>query len=106
MKKNTPQPVPTNVICSICGEPWHEHKEDAKGEVSTLECVRLLKARVAASPTIIYRDRWSGPYWSTVTTPYINVSSSGSISHASGISGATINCVNATPTVALASAAA
>lgn len=69
MAKRTPKPAPvvTQTICSICGEDWAQHQE-VDGEVSTLECVRLLKAQLATRPTItimpptIVRPYISAPY--------------------------------------------
>jgi hypothetical protein len=49
-KSATPKPVPTSVVCSLCGEPWAYHQADKGGEVSTLECIRLLKAKVVYHP--------------------------------------------------------
>jgi hypothetical protein len=56
--KNKPEPVAKNVVCSLCDEPWSDHKPDSKGNVSTLECIRLLKRRP--------KWNWHGP----TTWPY------------------------------------
>ena len=55
-----PEPVPVNVVCSLCGEAWASHREE-NGEVSTLECIRLLKAKVP-TPVVVWRDRWYPTY--------------------------------------------
>lgn len=103
-----PEPVSTDIICSICDEPWGLHQE-VNGEVSTLECIRLLKAK-RQTPTIVYRQpAW---YYQTPTWPYtttITCQSAGSSglqsAHTVGIN--TLTTTNtATPTVAMASAAA
>lgn len=67
-----PEPVPVNVVCSLCGESWVLHQQDDNGEVTTLECIRLLKARATQIPCIVpqpypvYPQRmW--PYW-TITS--------------------------------------
>jgi hypothetical protein len=94
-----PAPVPTLVVCSICGEDWSAHQE-VDGEVSTLECVRLLKAKVAARPAI-WRQTY--PYWYTPTITYV-----GNVSQCSLTTGTTLytNTAVATPSsVAVASAA-
>jgi hypothetical protein len=109
-KQPKPEPISLNIVCSICDEPWHLHKE-VNGEVSTLECIRLLKAkRYTYSPTIVQqpygvpiqpviRPWYNPPYWQTIT-----VSSTDSNQAASSLT--TTNYSTMTPTVALASAAA
>lgn len=64
----TPQPVAKRVECSLCGLDWDKHVKDGAGDVSPLECVRLLKAELATRPTYrgpIPRETppWRGPYW-------------------------------------------
>lgn len=105
----TPEPVPVNVVCSLCGEAWSLHAE-IDGEVSTLECIRLLKAKARANlpPRPMYPTypnpvfpHYGQPYWVTYTSGTISVSSG----VVTGTSGATaINCTVRTPTIALASA--
>lgn len=60
-----PEPQPTNVVCSLCGEAWSRHQE-VDGEVTTLECIRLLRAKTP-TPLVIYRDRYpwypQNPQW-------------------------------------------
>ena len=95
----TPEPVPVNVVCSLCGESWHLHNE-VDGEVTTLECIRLLRAR---APQIIWRDRWNPITWPyTITQPYTSpyyTTASGTVT-SSGI-----KCSNETPRVLTANAA-
>lgn len=55
MKKSVrPEPVPTNVVCSLCGEAWSLHREDERGDVTTLECIRILKAK---KPQYVWRPQ-------------------------------------------------
>lgn len=99
-----PEPVPVNVVCSLCGEAWTLHRED-NGEVTTLECIRLLKAK-AYRPTYVPQPY---PVYPTIcrgwwqTSPTITIS--GANTQTSPYTQA-INCVSEqrTPTVALASA--
>jgi hypothetical protein len=97
-----PAPVPVNVVCSLCGEAWGLHREE-NGEVSTLECIRLLKAK-SQRPTYIPQPypafpRYPAyPYWQG--GQIISQTTTGSYT----INGTGTNCN--TPTVALASAAA
>ena len=72
-QQTTPAPVVVSTICSVCGEDWQQHNADDNGEVSTLECVRLLKAKLAYRPNITYNYQWwHQPYrqqpiwWSTI----------------------------------------
>lgn len=58
---SNPQPIVTSTVCSVCGLNWANHMPDASGEVSTLECVRLLKAEIAR-PRPVYRQHWTYPY--------------------------------------------
>ena len=55
-----PAPVPTNVVCRVCGLPWDQHGPDP-----TLKtCVRLLRAEID-------RPRWTPPHrYSTVNVVY------------------------------------
>jgi hypothetical protein len=100
-KIEKPKPVVVTTICSICGENWAQHQE-VDGEVSTLECVRLLKAKIASRPVTITYPTYVYPTW-WQTTP--------TVWHSSGnINSTTVKtdfatCQN-TPTVAVASAAA
>lgn len=109
----TPEPVPVNVVCSLCGEAWSLHAE-IDGEVSTLECIRLLKAkaiRYVPQPYPVYPYvqpyRWpNGVGWTyTTTTPVIN-NTAGAVC-SSALMPAMVNTANATeqrtPTIALAS---
>lgn len=53
-----PQPGTTKVECSLCGEPWDAHPENAKAE----DCIKLLKAKVARlerQPKINVTSPWS-----------------------------------------------
>lgn len=109
-KAPKPEPVSLNIVCSICDEPWHLHKE-INGEVSTLECVRLLKAK-RYTPTITVLPR---PYVQPYVPYYptypvygtITVSSSTGQGGNTTSAYSTLTTTNtATPTVALASAAA
>ena len=52
MKNPTPQPVVVTTVCSLCGEGWELHGDNP----TTLDCIRLLKARI---PTV------------TITRPYV-----------------------------------
>lgn len=54
-KRPKPEPVVVNTVCSLCGEPWGQHREE-DGEVSTLECIRLLKAK------LVFRPWWTPGY--------------------------------------------
>lgn len=53
-KKKQPKPEPRalSIVCSLCGQSWEAHKADDSGDVSTLECIRLLKARPIQSTYI------------------------------------------------------
>lgn len=101
----TPEPVPVNVVCALCGEAWHLHAEN-DGEVSTLECIRLLKLKAqrptyVPQPYPVYPIRpWYQPYWSISTG-----TTTGGQPHQNDYK-VTINTANEqrTPTVALASA--
>lgn len=48
-KQDKPQPVIVNTICSLCGEPWEQHGD----KPTTLDCIRLLKAKVPVAPIVI-----------------------------------------------------
>ena len=73
-----PEPIPMNVVCSLCGEPWVLHAS-VDGEVSTLECIRLLKAKsptirwypqpypVYPAPPLPFRPTWISAAGSTTT---------------------------------------
>lgn len=64
MKKHqhpVPEPVSINVVCSLCGEPWNQHQE-VDGEVTTLECIRLLKAK---PPVYVPQYQWWYQTWPT-----------------------------------------
>lgn len=98
-KKPSPQPIPTFVVCSLCGEPWASH-EEVDGEVSTLECIRLLKAKrysatIIGSGQIVQRP-WVQPYNPWPYTVTYTSDSAGNINQASAM----------TPTIAVANAAA
>lgn len=54
MKNAKPEPVVVTTICSLCDEPWEAHGDAP----TTLDCIRLLKAKAAQRTTIIQRDRW------------------------------------------------
>ena len=41
-----PSPVVVTTICSLCDEPWEDHGDKPTAE----DCVRLLKAKLAATP--------------------------------------------------------
>lgn len=60
--KNTslpiPEPVPTNVVCSACGEQWSLHGENP----TLLDCIRVLK---------MYRQPRPVPYYPWYTNPII-----------------------------------
>lgn len=103
-RKRTPKPAPVVVttICSICGENWSMHQE-VDGEVSTLECVRLLKAKLAARPYFTYPSYYSTPWqWSTTHTILCgDTSYVGNLSTTQYVQ----NTNSATPAVAIASAA-
>ena len=53
MKTPKPQPVVVSTVCSLCGEDWAEHGD----EPTTLDCIRLLKARPIGTP---YTYTWNG----------------------------------------------
>lgn len=63
MPKKTPKPapVPQFIVCSLCGEPWTNHKQDENGEVTTLECIRLLKAQRYTTTITIQPQPWVYP---------------------------------------------
>ena len=42
-----PKPVPTRVVCSVCGLDWERHGEKPGYEI----CIKLLKADLAKKPT-------------------------------------------------------
>lgn len=64
-----PSPVVVTTICSLCDEPWEAHGDKPTAE----DCVRLLKAKLAAAsvrPIVIERpypypvSPWRPhPYW-------------------------------------------
>jgi hypothetical protein len=41
-----PEPVPQNVVCSVCGMQWHQHGDNP----GLMTCIRLLKAELARRP--------------------------------------------------------
>lgn len=96
-----PAPVVIATICSVCGEDWGQH-EAIDGEVSTLECVRLLKAKIARTP--VYAPTYIQPYtpwrWNPVTVTYTTGNTSSWIGNTS-----TMTYNSATPVVATAKAA-
>lgn len=101
MKSPKPTPVPTNIICSICDEPWGLHQE-VNGEVSTLECIRLLKAK-RWTPTITVNPRpWVYPVYPT--WPYTTTITCGVGQNVSTSAAHTVTN-SATPAIAMASAA-
>lgn len=55
------------VVCSVCDQDWELHKSKAGEDPGLEECVRLLKAALAAKPGVVY----SYPYGTTtgVTFP-------------------------------------
>lgn len=109
-KVQKPAPVIVQTICSICGEDWAQHRE-ADGEVSTLECVRLLKAKIAFTPTVVIQRPYvtpiyypPTPWWQTTPQWTITCGSNAQGNMASS-SQYVQNTNDCTPTVALASAA-
>lgn len=94
MSKPIPKPAPVVVttICSLCDEPWELHGDDP----TTSDCIRLLKAKIAAlpvaTPVYIYRDNWwhtplrQQPYYQPqwTYTQGISATSSGSLGGGSG----------------------
>jgi hypothetical protein len=57
----TPEPQPTNVVCSACGLPWAKHLTGPRKQKPTLEdCVRVLKAELASRPSRMPYVQWSG----------------------------------------------
>lgn len=110
--KPKPEPVSLNIVCSICDEPWHLHVA-VNGEVSTLECVRLLKAK-RWTPTITIQPRpYVQPFWPYqppfYSTWYSTTTSSlgNQCQSAQTVAINSITATNyATPTIAMASAAA
>lgn len=64
MKNPKPEPIVVTTICSLCGELW-----DAHGEApSTLDCIRLLRAKADAHQTVIYR--WYPQNYPVYPQPY------------------------------------
>lgn len=64
----TPEPVPKDLICSICDQPWSLHPDDA----TVLDCVKLLKAKIPITlPTYPY-VQWSYTDDRTYTSPWIH----------------------------------
>lgn len=102
-----PEPVPVNVVCSLCGEAWVLHQE-TDGEVSTLECIRLLKAKAnRIGPAYLPYPVYPRPIYPTLPYWQINTcqTTGGNIGRQAYTT--TYNaCEQRTPTVALASAAA
>lgn len=52
-----PSPKPLHVVCSVCDQPWENHRPPTHGaEPGLEECIRLLKAKSAyargEAPTI------------------------------------------------------
>lgn len=107
MKKSTnarPEPVPVNVVCSLCGEAWALHCE-VDGEITTLECIRLLKAargRIASpwvQPYPVYPQPYT-PYrvwWQSTTSV-----SSGNINSGGGQTSNAVQVQTRTPKVVAA----
>lgn len=50
---NKPEPKATNVVCTECGLDWEKHLKGPRKKNPTLEdCVRVLKAELAARPKL------------------------------------------------------
>lgn len=52
-----PEPKATEVVCTCCGLDWEKHRQgrpskNSKAAVTNADCVRLLKAELAARPRI------------------------------------------------------
>lgn len=96
-----PEPIPVNVVCSLCGEAWASHQA-TDGEVTTLECIRLLKAaRNRVGPVVIPR-----PYPVYPSYPWITYTQGGSIGQTvTTTTGVTFNAASTRPKVLTASAA-
>lgn len=70
MKQTKPEPISINIVCSLCGEGWSGHGADP----TTLDCIRLLKAKVRTQP-YVYPVHPNGWWQSGGTTYTINASS-------------------------------
>ncbi len=104
-KQAKPEPVSLNIVCSICDESWHLHKE-INGEVSTLECVRLLKLK-RYTPTITIQPRPYVAPWYPILPQIYPTWHSTTVTNIVGVaSGPGYEITNYTPTVVSASAAA
>lgn len=64
----TPKPKVVSTVCTECGLDWAKHKSDAKGVVKLDECVRLLKAALAAKPMTMYLPTYTGTTGTTFST--------------------------------------
>lgn len=104
-----PEPVPVNVVCSLCGEPWSLHCADANGEVTTLECIKLLKAaKNRIGPTYIPQPypvypRYPG-WWQTTPIPQVTWTTTTTGGNEANDYRCTINAAN-TPKILAASTA-
>jgi hypothetical protein len=58
-----PEPVIVKTICSLCDEPWELHGDNP----TTLDCIRLLKARPT---TVIQQAPTIYPWPTTINVPY------------------------------------
>ena len=50
-----PEPKPSSLICSVCGQAWDKHtagrtKPTKARPITVEDCVRVLKAELAARP--------------------------------------------------------
>jgi hypothetical protein len=62
-KVASPQPIPIKIVCSLCGEPWEEHPENA----TALDCIEILKAKKASHHCSHYCYHYHYPYQVTYT---------------------------------------
>lgn len=66
-----PRPKATVIVCDTCGLDWKRHKANKRGTVTTAECVRLLKADLAAAETrAAYRPPVQLPWVQPVIRPW------------------------------------
>lgn len=65
-KVPTPKPIPIEIACSLCGEDWNLHPEDA----TALDCIEILKAK-KAKHDCCHHVHWTYTYpWYNTTTWY------------------------------------
>jgi hypothetical protein len=111
----SPKPIPINVVCDLCNEPWHLHQADETGDVTTLECIRLLKLKAVPQyrgPVVIDRPvPYPYPVYPNIPWPHrwygsgTYCISSGNTNQAQYDGAHTINAASTSPKVLMAASA-